>query len=310
MSQIVVSEFMSRDALEPLQGKFSLSFDPGLVDDRSRLLSELAEAEAIIVRNRTRVDEELLDAAPRLRVVGRLGVGLDNIDLDACARRGVAVHPATGANAVAVAEYVIAALLMLFRGAYASKVRMLSGSWPRADLQGRETAGKSLALVGFGEIARLVAERATALGMTVSAYDPFLAADDPVWQGITRYDTVKSLLTGRDAVSIHVPLTADTRHILDAAALAWLAPAAVVINTSRGGVVDDVALADAVRRGHLAGAALDVFEEEPLTEEGALKFAGLDNIVLTPHIAGLTAESNTRVSEVTVANVLQTLTTS
>ncbi|MGA9596641.1 MAG: NAD(P)-dependent oxidoreductase, partial [Acidimicrobiia bacterium] len=101
-----------------------------------------------------------------------------------------------------------------------------------------------------------------------------------------------------------------TRHILDAAALAWLAPAAVVINTSRGGVVDDVALADAVRRGHLAGAALDVFEEEPLTEEGALKFAGLDNIVLTPHIAGLTAESNTRVSEVTVANVLQTLTTS
>lgn len=308
MPQVVVSEFMSEDALSPLREQFSVLFDPTLVDDRPRLLSELAEAEAIIVRNRTRVNGELLVAAPRLRAVGRLGVGLDNIDLDACADRGVAVHPATGANALAVAEYVIAALMMLFRGAYQANERMLDGAWPRADLQGRETSGKRLALVGLGGIARLVAERAAALGMSVEAYDPFVAADDVVWNDVARHDSLESLLEGVDAVSVHVPLTDETRDILDAERLALLAPGAVVVNTARGGIVDDAALAAAIRYGHIGGAALDVFEDEPLSAAGAEIFKGLGNVVLTPHIAGLTAESNSRVSDVTVANVLNTLT--
>jgi (S)-sulfolactate dehydrogenase len=299
---------MNEAALDSLREKFTVLFDPTLVDDRDRLVGELGAAEAIIVRNRTQVDAELLAAAPRLRTVGRLGVGLDNIDLPACEASGVAVHPATGANALAVAEYVIAALLMLFRGAYQAKERMLDGSWPRADLQGRETAGKTLALVGLGGIARLVAARAAALGMKVSAYDPFLPATDPAWDEVDRADTVESLLSGADAVSVHVPLTDGTRHILDASSLATLAPGAVVVNTARGGIVDDAALAAAIRKGHIAGAALDVFEVEPLTAAAAEIFAGLDNLVLTPHIAGLTAESNSRVSDVTVANVLATLT--
>ncbi len=308
MAHVVVSEFMNEDALAPLQDKCSVLFDPTLVDDRPRLLRELAEAEGIIVRNRTQVDEEMLTAAPKLRAVGRLGVGLDNIDLDACAAHGVAVHPATGANALAVAEYVIASLLMLFRGAYQANDRMLDGSWPRADLQGRETTGKQLALVGLGGIARLVAERAAALGMRVAAFDPYLAGDDPAWSDIDRRETIAELLTGADAVSVHVPLTEATRHVLDADSLALLAAGAVVVNTARGGIVDDSALAASIRNGHLGGAALDVFEDEPLTAAGAEIFAGLDNVILTPHIAGLTAESNSRVSDVTVANVLRTLT--
>ena len=308
MAQVVVSEFMNEAAVEPLREKFTVLFDPGLVDDRNRLLAELSEAEAIIVRNRTQVDAGLLAAAPRLRAVGRLGVGLDNIDLQACADRGVVVHPATGANALAVAEYVVASLLMLFRGAYQSKDRMLDGSWPRADLQGRETAGKSLALVGLGEIARLVAVRASALGMNVAAFDPFIADTDPVWDDIDRRETVDAVLAGADAVSVHVPLTDETRHILNASSLGVLAPGAVVVNTARGGIVDDAALAAAIRTGKIAGAALDVFEVEPLTAVAAEPFVGLDNVVLTPHIAGLTAESNSRVSDVTVANVLATLT--
>ncbi len=307
MAQVVVSEFMNEDALAPLQARFDVLFDPSLVDDRSRLLVEVAAAEAVIVRNRTQVDSELLGAAPHLRAVGRLGVGLDNIDLAACAERGVVVHPATGANALAVAEYVIAALLMLFRGAYQSTARMLDGSWPRADLQGRETSGKSLALVGLGGIARLVAERAAALGMVVSAFDPFLPAEDPAWDGVVGHESIDSLLVDADAVSVHVPLTEATRHILNAERLGLLAPGAVVVNTARGGIVDDTALAAAIRNGHLAGAALDVFEDEPLTAAGAEVFDGLGNVVLTPHIAGLTAESNSRVSDVTVANVLDTL---
>lgn len=307
MAQVVVAEFMNEDALAPLQARFDVLFDPALVDDRDRLLLELADAEAIIVRNRTQVDAELLGAAPNLRAVGRLGVGLDNIDLNACGDRGIAVHPATGANALAVAEYVIAALLMLFRGAYQANARMIDGAWPRSDLQGRETSGKALALVGLGGIARLVAARAAALGMRVSAFDPYLPVDDPAWAEVARHESVESLLAGADAVSVHVPLTDATRHILNADSLGLLAPGAVVVNTARGGIIDDAALAAAIRTGQLAGAALDVFEDEPLTAAGAEVFKGLENLVLTPHIAGLSAESNSRVSDVTVANVLQTL---
>lgn len=308
MAQVVVSEFMNEVALAPLRDRFSVLFDPELVDKRDDLLAALGAAEAVIVRNRTQVDTELLAAAPTLRTVGRLGVGLDNIDLEACRARGIEVHPATGANALAVAEYVIASILILFRGAYQAQDRMLGGSWPRADLQGRETSGKRLALVGLGGIARLVAARAAALGMVVTAHDPYVGLDDAAWSQVKRMETLEDLLHGADAVSLHVPLTDGTRHLLNEQTLQVLAPGAIVVNTSRGGIIDDAALAAAIHKGHIGGAALDVFEEEPLTASGAEIFTGLDNLVLTPHIAGLTAESNSRVDEVTVRNVLTTLT--
>ncbi|MCP4964152.1 MAG: 3-phosphoglycerate dehydrogenase [bacterium] len=308
MAQVVVSEFMNEAALAPLQDRFSVLFDPELVDKRDELLVAVGAAEAVIVRNRTQVDTGLLAAAPALRTVGRLGVGLDNIDLEACRGRGIEVHPATGANALAVAEYVIASILILFRGAYQAQSRMLDGSWPRANLQGRETSGKRLALVGLGGIARLVAARAAALGMVVTAHDPYLGPDDTAWSQVKRMESLEELLRGADAVSLHVPLTDGTRHLLNDQTLQALAPGAIVVNTSRGGIIDDAALAAAVRNGHIGGAALDVFEDEPLTATGAEMFSGLDNLVLTPHIAGLTAESNSRVDEVTVRNVLTTLT--
>lgn len=308
MTDVVVSEFMDESALAPLAEKYEVLFDPTLVDDRERLLGALGDAAGIIVRNRTQVDVELLAAAPKLRVVGRLGVGLDNIDLAACDKHGVAVYPATGANAQAVAEYVIAAILVLFRGAYLSSDRVLEGEWPRGDLQGREAAGKRLGLVGYGAIARMVSARAWDLGMQVAGYDPYLPDDDPAWETADRITELDDLLSESDAISLHVPLTEDTRHLLDVAALMMLPQGAVVINTARGGIVDEAALAAAIRSGHLAGAALDVFENEPLSAADGQAFAGLDNVVLTPHIAGLTEESNARVSEVTVQNVLQALT--
>ena len=307
MPLVVVSEFMNEAALAPLRAEHEVLFDPELVDERSALLAAVADAEAIIVRNRTQVDDELLTAAPRLRVVGRLGVGLDNIDMGACQRRGIAVHPATGANTRAVAEYVIASVMMLFRGAYQARDRMVDGAWPRGALQGRETSGKTLGLVGLGGIARVVAERATAFGMTVAAFDPFLTADDPAWTGVTRVDNLADLLARSDAISLHVPLTDSTRHLINADSLGTMRSGAIVVNTSRGGVVDDAALAAAIRNGHIGGAALDVFETEPLTATAAEMFADLDNVVLTPHIAGLTTESNERVSDLTVENVKKTL---
>jgi (S)-sulfolactate dehydrogenase len=184
---------------------------------------------------------------------------------------------------------------------------MLAGSWPRQALMGREVAGKTLGLVGFGGIARQVAARARPLGMQVAASDPFVSADDPAWQGIARHDTLESLLPACDALSLHVPLAEGTRNLIDDRALASLRPGAVLINTARGGVVDEAALAESLRAGHLGGAAIDVFAEEPLSAAAAARFAGLANVILTPHIAGVTLEANVRVSALTAENVRRAL---
>jgi (S)-sulfolactate dehydrogenase len=296
MTRIVVSEFMYLPAVESLRGAFDVDYAPGLVDDRAGLLARVAGADALIVRNRTRVDREVLAAAPRLRAVGRLGVGLDNIDVAACEAAGVAVYPATGANSLAVAEYVVATSMVLLRGAYLSSNEVAAGQWPRARMsQGRETAGKTLGLVGFGGIGRMTAKLAQGLGMRVLAYDPMLPPDAPAWSetGVGRRE-LDALFGEVDVLSLHVPLTESTRGLVDAARLARMKPDAILVNTARGGVVDETALAAALRDGKLGGAALDVFDDEPLRAGSPL--AGAPNLILTPHIGGVTRESNERVS--------------
>lgn len=306
MADVVVSEFMDEAAVDALRARHDTLYDPGLVDRPQELVAALAEARALIVRNRTRVSQALLAEAPRLVCVGRLGVGLDNIELPACEARGVTVYPATGANDVAVAEYVIAAALYLLRGAYDATAEVAGGNWPRQRLIGRELYGKRLGLVGYGSIARQTAARARAFGMEIAAFDPFLPEGDPAWADAERLD-LDALLRGCDAISLHVPLTDQTRRMIGADALAAMKPHAVLINSARGGVVDEAALADALRRGRVGGAALDVFETEPLTAEAGRLFEGLDNVILTPHIAGVTEESNVRVSRLTAENVLRHL---
>lgn len=307
MPEIVVSEFMGEAALGRLRAAFATHYDPTLAERPGELRHLVAEARALVVRNRTQVRGELLAAARRLEVVGRLGVGLDNIDLAACKARGIEVLPATGANAVAVAEYVIATALALLRGAFGATEALLGGAWPRERLVGHEIAGRRMGLLGLGSIAREVAPRATALGMRVAAFDPHLPAGDPAWAGVERHETLRGLLAAADVLSLHVPLTAETRGLIDAQALAALPPGAVLINTARGGIVDEAALAEALRTGRLGGAALDVLAAEPLDEETRRRFAGIPNLILTPHIAGVTVESNARVSAVTAENVLSAL---
>lgn len=306
MPAIVISEFMDGDAVARLAAAHETVFDPNLVDDRPRLIALLADAQAIVVRNRTQVDEALLAAAPSLKAVGRLGVGLDNINVSACQVRDIAVLPATGANAIAVAEYVIAAALRLVRPVFDSRDAVVAGRWPRAQLQGGELAGRVMGLVGFGGIARAVAERARAFGMTVAAHDPLLDADDPIWATTARRD-LPSLLAEADVLSLHVPLTADTKGLFGETTLAAMKPGAILVNTARGGIVDETALAQALRSGKLGGAALDVFEHEPLDEANGAIFEGAPNLLLTPHIAGVTRESNVAVSNVTASNVLRAL---
>ncbi len=308
MPDIVISEFMDEAAIHEGFTGFDVVYDPGLVDRPEDLQRLVGDARALIVRNRTQVRGALLQAAPHLKVVGRLGVGLDNIDTTACESRNIAVHPASGANDLAVAEYVICAAMLLLRGAYRATPQMVAGAWPRNALIGRETAGSILGLVGFGAIARRTAVLAKGLGMQVIAFDPYAADAVFAAEGVTRCD-LPSLLVRADVVSLHVPLSAETRGLISATALAGMKRGSVLINAARGGVVDEAALAAALCEGRLGGAALDVFDREPLTAEAAAIFAEVPNLVLTPHIAGVTEESNTRVSFVTVENVRKVLNT-
>ncbi|MBP0627503.1 hydroxyacid dehydrogenase [Cupriavidus sp. AcVe19-1a] len=307
MKRICISEFMDDAAVQALRAGFDLRYEPGWVDRRAELLDALPGAQALIVRNRTQVDAALLAGAPSLRVVGRLGVGLDNIDVDACRERGIRVIPAAGANARSVAEYVVTTAALLLRGAYGSTAQVAAGQWPRARLsEGREALGKTLGLVGFGDIGRQAAALAQAFGMQVVAHDPMLSAADPAWARTgVRSVALDTLLAQSDAVSLHVPLVAATRHLLDAQRIAGMKRGAVLINTARGGVVDEAALAQALRNGHLGGAALDVFEHEPLPAGSVL--ADVPNLILTPHIGGVTQEANARVSMMIAQQVRQTL---
>jgi (S)-sulfolactate dehydrogenase len=310
MRKVVISEFMDEAAIAAELAGFETLYDPTLVDRPDALRAALAGASGLIVRNRTQVRAGLLAAAPDLRVVGRLGVGLDNIDLAACAARGIAVHPATGANDGAVAEYVIGTALLLLRGAYGASAQVAAGAWPRNALMGREIAGKRLGLVGFGAIARETARRAAALDMTVAAFDPHLAPDDAAWRpahGAVASLTLDALVATSDVLSLHVPLTEATRDMIGPAAIARMRPGAILINAARGGVVDEAAVAAALRSGHLGGAALDVFAQEPVDAAGGAALIDVPNLILTPHIAGVTRESNVRVSAVTARAVRRSL---
>lgn len=298
---------MDEVAVEMLRSNFDVLYDPTLVEARADLLTAVSNSRALIVRNATQVDQALISAAPRLEVVGRLGVGLDNIDLDTCHEREIEVCPATGANADSVAEYVLTSAMLLLRPVYEVTSQTAAGEWPRQQLAGHELSGKQLGLVGLGVIARAIAKRAHALGMNVAAHDPYLKTDDPAWKNVKRIESLLTLLSSSDVVSIHVPLTESTRGLIDQTAIEAMSSNTILVQTARGGVIDEDALVEALRSGNLGGAALDVFAEEPLTAETGVRFIGVPNLRLTPHIAGITIESNSRVSLVTAENVCRVL---
>jgi len=306
MPDVVVTEFIEESALATLSREFSVVYDPELVNKPEDIKLLAADAPAVIVRNMTQMRGDVLEACQALKVIGRLGVGLDNIDMEACKKRGIQVYPATGANALAVAEYVIAAIFLGLRNVWNVTDKVTTGWWDRQTIILREASGKTLGLIGFGQIAREVAKRARALGMRVGAFDPNILPGDPAWTelGVAHMD-LTSLLGESDAVSIHAPLLPTTRNLLDANALSLMKPDAVLINTARGGIVDEAAVVAALRLKRLGCAILDVLEKEPPSANSILR--GVPNLILTPHVAGNTVESNVRVSSVTVANVMRAL---
>lgn len=307
MARVVITEFMDEAAVALLSVHAPL-YDAQLVDKADALRAALADCEALIVRNRTQVNPALLAAAPKLKVIGRLGVGLENVDLAACKARGVVVLPATGANDESVAEYVIGTALIMMRGVgLALSAEVVAGKWPRAKaIDGRDIVGRTLGLIGFGAIARQVARRAAPFGIRLMGHDPFVPANDPAWKALgVEPRELDTMLPETDILSLHVPLTNGTRGLLGAKRLAMLPAGACIINTARGGVIDYAALAAELKSGRLGGAALDVFEKEPLPAPNG--FEGVPNLLLTPHIAGVTKDSNQRVSQLTAENVLRFL---
>ena len=289
--KIVVGDKVAPEGVEFLRTRegFEVDFAPGL--PKAELAERLRDAEGLIVRSGVKVDADLMDAAPNLRVVGRAGIGVDNIDLGAATARGVVVLNTPDANATTTAELAIAHLLSLSRHLPQADASLKSGAWARSTYVGVEVAGKTVGVVGFGSIGRLVATRCKALGLKVLAYDPFVTEE--VFDALGVEGVTLDQLTARaDYVTLHCPITDATRGLFDEARIASMKPGARLINCARGGLIDEAALAKALETGHLAGAALDVFESEPPGEHPLFH---APNLVVTPHLGASTHEAQVAV---------------
>ncbi len=302
MYRIVVSDPLEATGLSMLRDSGHEVIElPG--EERHRLPEVLAGADALVVRSGTKVTAELLRAGERLKVVGRAGIGVDNVDVEAATERGILVVNAPTANLLSATEHTFALMLALARNVTAADGAMKRQAWERKQHVGAELSGKTLGVVGFGRIGRQVARRARAFGMQIAAYDPFLDAE-VVRREEAEPLALDDLLAKADVVTLHVPLTDDTRNLLDAGRIARLKPGALLVNCGRGGVVDEAALLTALEEGRIAGAALDVFAEEP---PGDYTLARHPRVVATPHLGAQTREAQVRISTETAKMVLAAL---
>ena len=290
---VLVSDPLSAQAVANLKSAPDLSVTEvkGLSEDA--LVPLVADIDAWIVRGATKVTRRLIGAAPRLRWVARAGAGLDNIDVAAAKERGIGVLNVPGANAVAVAELVFGLLLGLMRKIPAADASLRRGEWERSRFQGRELRGKALGIVGLGKIGRAVAKRAQAFEMTCVGHDPLVSDADARALGVEPL-SFDALLARADIVTLHAPMTPETKGLIGAAQIARMPKGAILVNAARGALVDEAALIAALRSGHLTGAALDVFAEEPPTDR---TLVNLPNVVATPHVGAATVEAQEAVGE-------------
>jgi len=300
--RILVAEPLAEEGLALLRSQAEVDYAPRL--KRDELLARLAGAQALIVRSGVKVDKQVIAAGSQLVVVGRAGTGLDNIDLIAAREAGVTVVNAPDANTAAAAEHAIGMLFAFARHIPAADASIRRGEWRRPDFIGTELAGKTLGIVGLGRIGLGLAARAAGLQMTMLGSDPFVSAGQALEYRV-RLVEMGELLERSDFVTLHVPLTAATRAMLGRAELASMKPSAVLVNTARGGLVDENALAEALSAGRLAGAAIDVFADEPLPADSPLLAA--PNTVLTPHLGASTREAQVRAGVQTAQAVLDVL---
>src|SRR5881227_820416 len=287
--KVFIADSISQRGIDELtrDGALEAKVQTGLSE--TQLAEAIPDFAALIIRSQTKVTAKILNAAKKLRVVGRAGVGVDNVDVETATRRGVVVLNAPGANTISTAEHAFSLLLSLARNIARADATLKGGTWDRKNLEGVELYNKTLGIIGMGRIGSELSRRAIAFGMRVLAYDPFLSATRARSLQVELVDELDDLLSAADFISLHTPLTSDTRRILDAARLRKTKRGARIINCARGGLIDEAALTQALRDGQIAGAALDVFEIEPLPADSPLR--GAPNVVLTPHLGASTAEA-------------------
>lgn len=287
--KVLVSDPISQTGVDALAegGQLDVTFSPGLPHEE--LLKIIPDFDALVVRSQTKVGADVIAAAKGLKAVGRAGVGVDNVDVDAATQRGIVVMNTPGGNTVSTAEHAFSLLVSVARKIPQADASVKSGKWDRKSFQGVELNGKTLAILGMGRIGTEVAKRALAFGMRVLAYDPYLSEARAKTLQVELIENLEDALPSADFVTMHMPLTDETKHMLNAPRLAKLKKGARVVNCARGGLIDEKALADALASGHVAGAAVDVFEEEPPSEDNPLRAA--PNVVFTPHLGASTAEA-------------------
>lgn len=301
MARVFVADSLSQAGIDLLAAEHEVIVRTGLSEDE--LVAELGDVQALLVRSQTQVTERVIAAAPRLEVIGRAGVGVDNIDLDAATQRGVIVVNAPLANTMSTAEHAFGLMLAAARNVPQAHGSLRGGAWDRSKYAGVELSGRTLGIVGLGRIGTEVASRARAFEMRVLAYDPFVSADRASQLGVERME-LDELLTESDFVTLHTALHEGTRGMIGADQLARMKPTAILVNAARGALVDEQALYDAVDSGQIGGAAIDVFSEEPATGNVLTTH---DRIIVTPHLAASTAEAQTRAATQTAKQILDIL---
>jgi D-3-phosphoglycerate dehydrogenase len=301
---IVIADQLPASAVELLSSIPGWTVDARSGRSPDALAPDLERADALIVRSATKVTEQLIAKAPRLRVIARAGTGIDNVDLDAASARGILVMNAPGGNSVSVAEHALALMLSLARSVPLADAAMKRGVWDKKKLTGAELRGKTLGLVGLGRIGQEVAARARAFGMEIVAHDPFISEEVAAGMGI-KLLSLDAMCETSDYISLHIPATTETRHLFGKARLAKCKKGVRLVNTARGELIDESALAEAIEAGHVGGAALDVFEKEPPPD---WKLAQMPLVVATPHIAASTAEAQELVGMETATAVRDYLT--
>jgi D-3-phosphoglycerate dehydrogenase / 2-oxoglutarate reductase len=287
--KVLISDPISERGVDELSRDRALEVTVKTGLSERELVALIPSFSALVVRSQTKITAAILNAGVKLRVVGRAGVGVDNVDVETATRRGIVVLNAPGANTLSTAEHAFSLLLCLARKISQADANVRTKSWDKKNFEGVEVYNKTLAVIGMGRIGSELSRRAIAFGMRVVAYDPYLSATRARSLQVELVDELDDLLSGADFVSLHTPLTAETRHILDAARLSKTKRGVRIINCARGGLIDEAALTQALRDGQVAGAALDVFEVEPLPADSPLRDA--PNVVLTPHLGASTAEA-------------------
>ncbi len=303
MTKILITEFINQNSLNILNKKFDVKYDEKLSENKIELEKIIKDYDGLIVRNKTQVNSDILKNASNLKFIGRLGVGLDNIDTEYCKNGNIHVQPATGMNADSVAEYVLSSSLSLIKKIPMFHSGTIKGEWPRTTIKSAEINKKCLGIIGFGTIGRKVAEYCLKNGLNILAYDPYIKEINDK-EINAKLSNLNEIFEKSDIISVHLPLTDETKNIINKSSFSKMKNKPIIINTSRGSIINENDLIEAYHENMVSGFALDVFENEPIKSEFYNKIKPNMNCILTPHISGVTIESNVRVSDFIVKKII------